>query len=415
MVGSPLGFALAEASRYRPAVKHLLDIDVLSSSGPPHAAYAELRRREPVAWQEAPGVGGYWAVLKHADVLAVSRQPELFSAQAKGMQLADFTDQLPTLLSLDPPRHSEIRKRVLHSFAPRVVRGLERRMREVVRAALARAAELRECDFVMDVARPLPLAIVCDLLGIPEEDRGRVGEWADLLAGAADPEIAQGRETGTQSAFAFGAYAFQLAQQTAGSAHAADDTLLHVLQNAQLDGEQVDLPTFAGLFVQIAIAGNETTRSTLAGGMLELMRRPEEYARLAANPSLIESAVEELLRWLTPVHYFRRTATRDTSLRGQKIRAGERVVMMYASANRDEDVFREPERFDLARDPNPHVAFGFGEHFCLGAALGRLEARVFLEEFFARFARIELIGEPARMRSGELDAWKRIPVRVTPR
>jgi cytochrome P450 len=394
-------------------VKHLLDIDVLSSEGAPHEVYAEVRKREPVSWQEMPGVGGYWAVMKHADVQAVSRQPELFSAQLRGMQLADFTDQLPTLLSLDPPRHTEIRKRVLYSFAPRVVRGLEARMRAVVRETLQRAADARECDFVMDVARPLPLAIVCDLLGIPEPDRERVGEWADLLAGAADPELTRGRDTGTQSAFAFGGYAFQLAQQSAASG--ADDSLLHVLRNAQLDGEQVDLPTFAGLFVQIAIAGNETTRSTLAGGMLELMQRPDAYARLDADRGLIESAVEEFLRWLTPVHYFRRTATRDTTLRGVRIRAGDRVVMMYASANRDEDVFRGPQRFDVARDPNPHVSFGFGEHFCLGAALGRLEARVFLEEFFARFAKCELAGEPARMRSNELAAWKRIPVRLTPR
>jgi cytochrome P450 len=393
-------------------VKHLLDIDVLSSSGPPHAVYAEVREREPVSWQEMPGVGGYWAVMRHADVVAVSRDAEMFSAQAKGMQLADFTDQLPTLLSLDPPRHTEIRKRVLYSFAPRVVRALESRMRAVVRTTLERAIELRECDFVMDVARPLPLAMVCDLLGIPESDRARAGEWADLLAGAADPELARGRETGTQSAFAFGAYAFQLAQQTQDG---ASDSLLHVLRNAQLDGEQVDLPTFAGLFVQIAIAGNETTRSTIAGGMLELLQRPAEYTRLEANRGLIERAVEEFLRWLTPVHYFRRTATRDTELGGARIRAGDRVVMMYASANRDEAVFREPQRFELARDPNPHLAFGFGEHFCLGAALGRLEARVFFEEWFARIARIELAGEPARMRSNELNAWKRIPVRITPR
>jgi cytochrome P450 len=377
--------------------------------------YAEVRRREPVSWQEMPGVGGYWAVMRHADVLAVSRDAELFSAQAKGMQLADYTDQLPTLLSLDPPRHTEIRKRVLYSFAPRVVRALEPRMRALVRETLERAAQRRECDFVMELARPLPLAIVCDLLGIPEQDRERVGEWADLLAGAADPELTRGRETGTQSAFAFGAYAFQLAQKTAGEASSEDHTLLHVLRNARLDGEQADLPTLAGLFVQIAIAGNETTRSTIAGGMLELLQRPAEYARLAAERGLIESAVEELLRWLTPVHYFRRTATRDTQLGGARIRAGDRVVMMYASANRDEAVFREPQRFELARDPNPHVAFGFGEHFCLGAALGRLEARVFFEEFFARFAKIELTGEPARMRSNELNAWKRIPVRLTPR
>ncbi len=362
-----------------------------------------------------PGVGSYWAVMRHADVIAVSRQPQLFSAQTKGMQLADSTDQLPTLLSLDPPRHTEIRKRVLYSFTPRAVRRLEHRIREVVRQTFERAADRRECDLVVDLARPLPLAIVCDLLGIPESDRERVGDWADLLAGAADPELTQGRDAGTQSALAFGAYAYELAQKAASSTDSSDDSLLRVLRNAELTGEQVDLPTFAGLFVQIAIAGNETTRSTLSGGLLELMRQPAQYARLESDRSLIPSAVEEFLRWLTPVHYFRRTATRDSELSGSLIRAGDRVVMMYASANRDEDVFAEPQQFDVARNPNPHVAFGFGEHFCLGAALGRLEARIFLEEFFSMFSRIELAGEPARMRSNELNAWKRIPVRLEPR
>lgn len=316
-------------------MKHLLDIDVLSESGPPHEIYAEVRRREPVSWQEMPGVGGYWAVMRHADVVTVSRQPQIYSAQMRGMQLSDFTDQLPTLLSLDPPRHTEIRKRVLHSFAPRVVRRLESRIREVVRQTLSRAAEMGECDLVMDLARPLPLAIVCDLLGIPESDRERVGEWADLLAGAADPELTQGRDTGTSSALAFGSYAFELAQRVDSRSDASADSLLHVLRNAELAGA--------------------------------------------------------------------------------RIRAGDRVVMMYASANRDEEVFDRAQHFDIGRDPNPHLAFGFGEHYCLGAALGRLEARIFLEEFFSAFSGIELAGEPARMRSNELNAWKRIPVALEPR
>lgn len=396
-------------------MKHLLDIDVLSRSGPPHDVYAEIRRREGVSWQEMPGVGGYWAVLRHADVVAVSRQPELFSAQIRGMQLADRTDQLPTLLSLDPPRHTAMRKRVLHAFAPRVVRRLESRIREIVRATLDHAIERRECDLVTDLARPLPLAILCELLGVPEEDRERVGEWADLLAGAADPEVTQGRDAGTDSALAFGAYAYALAQREATDPSASMDSLLHVLRDAELEGEQVDLPTFAGLFVQIAIAGNETTRSTISGGLLELIQRPDQYARVDRDRGLVPSAVEEFLRWLTPVHYFRRTATRDVELSGTKIREGDRVVMMYASANRDESVFAEPDRFDVARSPNPHLAFGFGEHFCLGAALGRLEARIFLEEFFEAVAGLELAGDPVRLRSNELNAWKRIPVRLTPR
>src|SRR5262245_4384233 len=387
---------------------HLLDID-LTTAGVPHARYAALRRSAPVCWQEAPEARGSWAILKHADVQYVSKTPRLFSAEVKGMQLVDYTDQLPTLLSLDPPRHTEIRRRVLHAFAPRVVRELERRMREVVRATFRGVAPRESCDFVQDVVRPLPLAIVCDLLGIPEADRARVGAWADLLAGAADPQIARDEKTGTQGALEFGTYAFELAQKHAGG---AGDDLLHVLRNAELAGEQVDLPTFCGLFVQIAIAGNETARSTLVGGMLELIRRPDVYPALEHDAKRIPAAVEEMLRWLSPVHYFRRTALADCEIRGQKVAAGDRVVMMYASANRDEEVFVEPDRFDVRRDPNPHVAFGFGEHFCLGAALGRLEARVFLEEFFRSFAGIELAGEPVRLRSMDLHAWKRMPVRL---
>ena len=389
---------------------HLLDVDLLTA-GTPHERYAELRRREPVSWQEAES-GDYWAVLKHADVLAVSRDPALFSAEAKGMQLVDYTDQLPTLLSLDPPRHTELRRRVLHAFTPKVVRELEPRMRAIVRATFDRVARLETCDFVQDVVRPLPLEIVCDILGVPHDDRARVGDWADLLAGSADPEIAREGKTGTQGAIEFGTYAFQLAQK---NEPAQGESLIAVLKNAELDGEQVDLMSFCGLFVQIAIAGNETTRSTLVGGVLELIRQPDALRALQHDPARIPGAVEEMLRWLSPVHYFRRTAMRDTSLRDQKLAAGDRVVMLYASANRDEDVFREPDRFDIARSPNPHVAFGFGEHFCLGAALGRLEARVFLEELTERFATIELAGEPVRLRSNELNAWKRMPVRLVAR
>ncbi len=395
------------------AQPHLLDPDLLRA-GVPHARHAELRASEPVCRQDSPEAGGYWAILKHADVLHVSRSPALFSAERKGMQLVDFTDQLATLLSLDPPRHGEIRRRVLYAFTPRIVRGLEQRMRAIVRDTFAAVSDGGTCDFVNDVVAPLPLHVVCDILGVPEADRDRVREWADLLAGSADPEIAAGGRTGTAGALEFGTYAFELAQKHADEQRAGDD-LLSVLLNAELEGEQVDLPTFCGLFVQIAIAGNETTRSTLSGGMLELIERPEVYTRLADDRSLVPRAVEEMLRYLTPVHFFRRTATADTEIRGQSIAEGDRVVMMYASANRDEDVFDDPNAFRIDRDPNPHLAFGFGEHFCLGAALARLEARVFLEEFFDQFAGIEPAGEAERLRSNELNALKRMPVVLRPR
>jgi cytochrome P450 len=242
------------------------------------------------------------------------------------MQLVDYTDQLKTLLSLDPRAPRRCRHLPRHAARCASERACARSC-----ARPSSVAPRETCDFVQDVVRPLPLAIVCDILGIPEADRERVGQWADLLAGSMDPEIASGGKTGTQGAIEFGTYAFQLQQQ--GAAGPAD-SLLAVLKNAELDGEQVDLMTFCGLFVQIAIAGNETTRSTLAGGVLELARQPALYDALARDPQRIPAAVEEMLRFLSPVHYFRRTATRDTELRGQKIRAGERVVMMYASRTR---------------------------------------------------------------------------------
>jgi cytochrome P450 len=387
---------------------HILDPDVLQR-GVPHDAYREIRRREPVYWQELPEGAGYWALSKHADVQRVSRDPATFSANARGVNLVDDIHDLPTLLSLDPPEHTEMRRRVLYAFTPKVVRSLEPRMREIVRRALDRATDLRECDFVRDLAAPLPLEVIGDILGVPAADRAMVGRWADTLAGSADPEVGAGLEGKgpNQAALEFGTYAFQLGQKRADRGEREGHDLISVLLDAELDGTQVDLPTFAGLFVQIAIAGNETTRSLLSGGYLELMRRPRDCAALAADPSLVPAAVEEMLRWVSPVHYFRRTATRDVVVRGQEIAAGDRVVMLYASANRDEEVFREPDTFDIRRDPNPHVAFGFGEHFCLGAALGRLEARVFIEEFFQRFAAIELVGDVERLRSNELNSIER--------
>jgi cytochrome P450 len=395
---------------------HLLDPDLLTA-GVPHERLALLRRDEPVCWQPHPQQGGYWAVLRHDDVQAVSKDPVTFSAQRGGVNLLDGVHDLPTLLSLDPPQHTEMRRRVLYAFTPRVVRGMEPRMRQIVRESFARAAAQRDCDFVADVVAPLPLQVICDILGVPDADRPMLGAWADVLAGAGDPEVATrlaGR-TPNESALEFGTYAFRLGQEALSLGRRRGDDLISVLLDASLDGTQVELPSFAGLFVQIAIAGNETTRSTLSGGMLELCRRPDAYRALEADPGGIPAAIEEMLRWITPVHYFRRTATRDNVLRGQRIAAGDRVALLYASANRDERVFAEPQRFEIRRDPNPHVAFGFGEHFCLGAALARLEARVFLEEFFRHFRGIELREEPTRLRSNELNAIKRMPVRLLSR
>jgi len=215
-----------------------------------------------------------------------------------------------------------------------------------------------------------------------------------------------------EASSALGAYGYQLACER--KEHAGDD-LISVLMRTQFEGHPLTEVEFAAVFVQLAVAGNETTRTLLAGGMLALLEHPDAYRALEADPGLLPVATEELLRWVTPVHYFRRTATRDVELRGRRIRAGDRVALQYTSANRDEEVFVRPEVFDIRRDPNPHLAFGFGEHFCLGARLARLEIRVFFEAFFEHFARVELTGTPRRLRSNLNNAYKAIPVRLTPR
>ena len=232
------------------------------------------------------------------------------------------------------------------------------------------------------------------------------------MIGRDDPDLAVPDEEVHSAAVALGTYGFGLAQRRKGS---GGGDLTSLLLDAEVDGHKVDEAGFAGLFVQLVVAGNETTRTLLAGGFLALLEHRDAWRALAADPSRIPTAVEEMLRWVTPVHYFRRTATRDVELRGRKIREGDRVVLLYSSANRDEDVFDEPDRFDIRRDPNPHLAFGWAEHFCLGARLARLEARVFFEELFRRFEAVELTGRPRRLRSNLNNAIKEMPIRLRPR
>jgi cytochrome P450 len=394
------------------ALPHLLDPDLLLA-GVPHERYARLRASDPVCWQELSNGAGYWAVLRHADVVKVSSEPLLFSAARKGMMIEDL-ELLPTLLNLDPPAHAEVRRPLVPHFGPPATRALEPRMRAIVRTVLDDAAARGTCDFAADLAAPLPLAIISDMLGIPEEDRARLGHLGDAMAGADDPELAEDLRGKAQNeaALELGMYAYQLGERLR---ERAGSDLVSRLMGATIGGAPVDVATFSGLFVQILIGGNETTRTLLCGGFLELIARPECYRALAADPGLIPGAVEEMLRWVSPVHYFRRTASEDTTLGGRAIRAGDRVVMLYAAANRDPEVFAEPERFDVRRNPNPHVAFGFGEHFCLGARIARLEARVFLEEFLQRFAGLELAGPVERVRSNQLNSTKRMPVRLHPR
>ncbi len=385
----------------------------------PYDAFRRLRREAPVYWHPHPDGGGFWAITRHADVIKASRDHKTYSAQ-RGFVMVDNLDPdllaetQYQLLGMDPPNHAPLRRTVINRFTTRMVDEMEPRIRAMVTKLLDEAAERRECDWVFDVTARLPTQVICELMGIPEEHWDQVREWADMQTSADDPDIVESPEKSREASQAMGAFGYQLASERRGTAD-PDTDLMMLLLNSEIDGKPVDAIQFASLFLQITVAGNETTRNLMANGMMELMARPELYKELEKDPGLLPTAVEEMLRHTCPLHHFRRTATCDTELHGQQIRENDRVVIYYVSANRDEDVFSDPDVFDIRRQPNPHLAFGHGIHLCLGAHLARMETRVFFEEYFRRFRAIELTGQTRRVRSNLINGLKYMPVRVTSR
>ncbi|MHB8684946.1 MAG: cytochrome P450 [Dehalococcoidia bacterium] len=399
----------------------LADIDIYSAEvyteRLPHDVFELLRREAPVYWHREAGGPGYWALTKYDDIVAVSTDSALFSSARMGTNIDDPPPDalalLQTLmLNMDPPRHTLYRRLVATGFTPAMIRRLEPHVREITTRIIDNVARRGACDFVSDVAADLPLQVIAEMLGVPLEERHRVFEWSNRLIGFDDPEFATSPEDGKQAAAELFMYAHALATQRK---QAPRDDLISVLLQAEVDGEALSEPAFDAFFILLVVAGNETTRNLISGAMQAFIEHPEERERLIREPSLMPVAVEEMLRWVSPLIYFRRTATRDTEIRGQRIREGDRVVMYYPSANRDEDVFEDAGRFDVARTPNPHLAFGGGgHHFCLGASLARLEIRVMFEELFRRLPDIELAGTPRRLRSNFVNGIKHLPVRFTP-
>lgn len=383
----------------------------------PHAALAELRGSAPVHWQPMDGEPGFWAVLRHADVVTVARQPEIFSASIGGVTIEDVGE--PTLqrmrqmlLAMDPPRHSTHRGPVSVHFRPRVIAELENRVREVCRAIMAEARERREVEFTRDVAAQLPARMVGELFGLPRQDWEYLRLLAERNTSSQDPDLGDpDGGTGT-GGLEMAAYAVELAAARRRGSLTEDDLTTAIL-SARFGGEPMTDAEFGGFFVQLVTAGNDTTKGMLSGGLLTLLRHPDQLAELRSDPSLLPGAVEEILRYDNPLHYFRRTAVVDTEMSGVRIRAGDKVAMYYTSANRDEAVFADPQRFDIHRSPNPHLTFGMGTHFCLGAHLARLEGRVFFAELFDTFSGIELTGEPVRIRSNLNNSLKRLPIRLS--
>ncbi len=384
--------------------------------GVPHEALAELRRSTPVAWQEMDGQVGFWAVLRHADVVRVAREPTLFSASEGGVVLEDLPpDSLEMmrnmLLAMDPPRHVTYRRPIAESFKAKIIGELEPQIRAICRDLLAQAAEQGDVEFVHDVTSGLPTRVMGQLMGLPEADWGHLHDLAERQTSGQDPDIIKpGEEPDYSASIEMALYAIDFATQRRAGEPQPDLTTL--ILDGDFGGETMNEVDFGSFFVQLVTAGNDTTKTMLSSGLHALVTHPDQLAGLRADPSRTAGAVEEILRWANPLHYFRRTATEDTVLHDVEIRAGDKVAMYYTSANRDEEVFADPPAFDIGRHPNPHLSFGIGEHFCLGVHLARLEGRVFFEELLATFPTIELAGPPEHLRSNLNNSFKRLPVHL---
>jgi cholest-4-en-3-one 26-monooxygenase len=384
--------------------------------GVPHDTFRALRAAAPIHFQKERKGRGYWAFTRYEDIVAASKDPQRFSSARGGTNLEDFSEEDLSLirlimLNMDPPQHAKFRRLVNYGFTPLVISFLEPRIRAVTTQILDRIAHRGEVDFVPAVAAELPLQVIAELLGVPMEDRPKVFDWSNRLIGFDDPEFGTSTEDAKVAAMEVWMYANQLAEIRK---HAEGQDLASILINSEVDGFRLTEAEFDAFILMLVVAGNETTRNLISGGMLALFEHPEERARLAADPDLMPSAVEEMLRWVTPVTCFRRTAACDTEMRGVKIRENDKVVLYYASANRDEAVFPHPDRFDVGRTPNEHLAFGVGEHFCLGSSLARLEIRIVFTELLRRFPDIALAGPVSRLRSNFLNGIKHMPVRFTP-
>jgi cholest-4-en-3-one 26-monooxygenase len=383
----------------------------------PHESYDRLRRESPVFFHPEPDGPGYWALLKYEDIVAVSSDNRLFSSWTGGTNIGDMPpDGLAIIrtimLNMDPPQHTKYRRLVSTGFTPRMISALEPHVREITRKIVDRVAARGECDFVTEIAAELPLEVIAEMIGVPQEDHKKVFDWSNRLIGFDDPEYNTTAEDGTIAATEMFFYAHQMAADR--KANPRQD-LVSVLMAAEVDGEKLTEADFDGFFILLAVAGNETTRNLISGAMLALIEHPEQRQRLIDDPSLMPLAVEEFLRWVSPLIYFRRTATADAVVRGQQIKAGEKVVMYYPSGNRDEDVFEHGGAFDVGRSVNPQIAFGgTGPHFCLGASLARLEIRCMFEELLARLPDMELAAPVQRLRSNFINGIKHMPVRFTP-
>jgi cytochrome P450 len=415
-----------------------VDLDAVDLSdrdwwaGPPsvrYATFAALRRERPFAFfaePEMPGIPvgpGYRAVTRYADLEAISSQPALFCSGRGAVSIpdvpADLNEFYGSLISMDDPRHAKIRRIVSKAFTPRMLEQLVDGVRAVVDDVLARARRTAEAqggsiDVVADIAAPIPLRVICDMMGVPEEDRAMVLAQSNVILSGGDPELIEDENDPVTAFLLAGMELAGLMERLAAERleHPRSD-LTTALVTTEVDGERLSNQEIASFFILLLVAGNETTRNAISQGVLALHEHPDQRARWAADPGLDRTAVEEIVRWTSPVTWMRRTATRDGEVNGHRFREGDKFLLLYAAANRDPAVFRDPEVLDLARDPNPHVGFGSrGPHFCLGAHLARRELAVTFRALFDQVPDLEVTGEPDRLRSSFVNGIKRLPARL---
>jgi cholest-4-en-3-one 26-monooxygenase len=387
----------------------------------PHEWFTWLRANHPIYKHGEPDGPGFWVITKHADIIQCNRDAGTFSsAQARGGVVGLEEQGMPQteaeeaggrmMLMMDPPDHTRYRKLVNRGFTPRMIGQLEPHIRELTNEILDAALAKDECDFVVDVAAELPLEVIAELIGVPGEDRHKIFEWSNRMIGSEDPEYMVKDEEVFQAQVEMFMYAQALADKRRANPH---DDIITALLSAEVDGDSLSDMDFNLFFLLLSVAGNETTRNAIAHGMNAFLENPDQWDLFASDIDRYTAGMtEEILRWATPVMYFRRNATRDFELRGETIRDGDKIALYYISANRDEDVFDDPFKFDVERDPNPHIAFGGGgPHFCLGAQLARMEIHVLFEELARRVKRVEGLGPPDRLRSNFIGGIKHLPVR----
>jgi cholest-4-en-3-one 26-monooxygenase len=389
----------------------------LYASRVPAEEFAELRRTAPVWWnaQRRGSAGfddeGFWAVTRHADILDVSRRTEVYSSW-ENTALIRFQEGMPRdaidmqrviLLNIDPPHHTKVRSIVSRGFTPKSIYSLQDNLRDRAERIVATALAKGTGDFVTDVACELPLQAIAELIGVPQEDRKKLFQWSNQMVGYDDPEYEGDQDVAAMELLA---YAMELAADRAANPQA---DIITKLVNAEVDGEQLSADEFGYFVLMLTVAGNETTRNAITHGMKAFFDHPDQWEMFKAERP--ETAADEIIRWGTPITVFQRTALSDTELGGQQIEAGQRVGLFYRSANFDEDVFDHPERFDILRDPNPHVGLGgFGAHYCLGANLAKLEIGLMFNAIADVLPDITAAGQPERLRSGWINGIKRLPV-----